>query len=95
MPATTNDTTTVDNASKVVNTDTHGTTTDVAHGAITTTVAKDTAAATLSISTQDRTASAITDASTGAELTEFCEDMIAHWTAVKAAIAALAWTPSA
>ena len=94
MSATTNDTTTVDNASKVVTTDTHGTTTDIEHGAISTTVAKDTSAATLTLNTSDRTASVITDTSTGAELTEFCEDMIAHWTAVKTAIAALAWNPA-
>lgn len=94
MSATTNDTTTVDNASKVVSTDTHGTTTDVEHGRIETEIAKNTSAETLTLTSSDRTAQVITDASTGAELTEFCEDMIAHWTAVKAAIAALAWTPA-
>ena len=94
MSATTNDTTTVDNASKVVSTDTHGTTSAVEHGRIDTTIAKDTSAATLTLSSSDRTAQVISDTSTGAELTEFCEDMIAHWTAVKAAVAALAWTPA-
>lgn len=95
MSSTTNDTTTVDNASKVVTTNAHGTTQAVEFGTIETTVAKDTTAATLTASTSDRTATVLSDASTGAELIEFCEDMIAHWTAVKAAIAALAWTPSA
>lgn len=94
MAATTNDTTTVDNASKRVTTDTHGTTTDVEHGTIVTEIAKDVTAETLTLSTSDRTAQNISDASTGAELTEFCEDMIAHWSAVKAAVAALAWTPA-
>ena len=94
MSAATNDTTTVDSASKVVRTDAHGTTSSVAFGEIVTTVTKDGAAEKLSLSTSNHTPQSISDASTGAELTEFCEDMIAHWTAVKAAVAALAWTPA-